>query len=338
MYSLLRPYLFSLEAEKAHHLTLKFLNLLHKGGFARAYFGAPVFDPHTVFGIHFPNRIGLAAGLDKNADYIDALGALGFGFLEVGTITPRPQIGNPTPRLFRAEKQHALLNRMGFNNLGVEHLANKIRARKYKGVLGVNIGKNAATPLENALDDYVFCLDAVYADCDYITVNVSSPNTLGLRDLQFGDNLQRLLEGLKNRQKKLCNQHRKYKPMLVKIAPDLADNDISDIAHIFLNLEIDGVIATNTTVEKSALAGTLLENEAGGMSGAPLFEKSTDILKKITQALGGKIPVIGVGGIENGTQAKEKIAAGASLVQLYSGLIYQGPKLVRECAHSLACL
>lgn len=336
MYSLLRPLLFSLDAETAHHLTLEALQLAHRAGVLSLYAGKPVVDPVTVFGIHFPNRVGLAAGLDKNADYIDALGALGFGFVEVGTVTPRPQPGNPQPRLFRAVAQHGIVNRMGFNNLGVEHLVNNIRQRTYRGVLGVNIGKNATTPVENALDDYLLCLDAVYADCDYITVNLSSPNTPGLRDLQFGEPLRRLLEGLKNRQQQLQSQHGKYTPLLVKIAPDLAREDVEAIADTFLAVQIDGVIVTNTTIDKSALAGTGLENEAGGLSGAPVFEKSTAILQQLSQCLQRKVPLIGVGGIENASQAEAKLSAGASLVQLYSGLIYRGPALVAECAGAIA--
>lgn len=335
MYSLLRPLLFSLDAERAHHVTLEGLQFAHRLGVLPLYTGKPVDDPCTVFGIRFPNRVGLAAGLDKNADYMDALGALGFGFVEVGTVTPKPQPGNPPPRLFRAVAQRGIVNRMGFNNLGVEHLVNNIRQRHYRGVLGVNIGKNASTPVENALDDYLLCLDAVYADCDYVTVNLSSPNTPGLRDLQFGEPLKRLLEGLKNRQQQLHNQHGRYTPLLVKIAPDLADSDIADIAGTFLQLQVDGVIATNTTIDKTALAGTPLAAEAGGLSGAPVYEKSTAVLQQLSSLLQGKIPLVGVGGIESGAQAREKIAAGASLVQLYSGLIYRGPDLVRECASSL---
>ncbi|HSC76887.1 MAG TPA: quinone-dependent dihydroorotate dehydrogenase [Pseudomonadales bacterium] len=336
MYSLLRPFLFSLDAEKAHHITLESLKFAHSCGVLALYAGKPVDDPVKVCGIEFPNRVGLAAGLDKNADYIDALGALGFGFVEVGTITPKPQAGNPQPRLFRAVAQRGIVNRMGFNNLGVEHLVKNIQRRTYRGVLGVNIGKNATTPVDNALDDYLLCLDAVYADCDYITVNLSSPNTPGLRDLQFGEPLKRLLEGLKNRQQQLHTQYGKYTPLLVKIAPDLAESDIHDIAQTFLQLQIDGVIATNTTIDKSALAGTGLENEAGGLSGAPVYEKSTAVLGSLAQQLQGKIPLIGVGGIESAAQAKAKTAAGATLVQLYSGLIYSGPALVRECATALA--
>ena len=335
MYSLLRPLLFSLDAESAHHVTLEGLRVAHKLGLLRLYAGKPVHDPVTVFGIRFPNRVGLAAGLDKNADYIDALGALGFGFIEVGTITPRPQSGNPQPRLFRAVAQHGIVNRMGFNNLGVEHLVQRIRQRTYSGVLGVNIGKNATTPVENALDDYLSCLNAVYADCDYITVNLSSPNTPGLRDLQFGEPLKRLLSGLKDRQQQLQAQYGSYKPLLVKIAPDLAEDDIEDIANTFLQLQIDGVIATNTTIDKSSLAGTGFENEAGGLSGAPVYKKSTAVLKYLSERLAGKIPLVGVGGIESGEQARSKTVAGAALVQLYSGLIYKGPALVRECAEAL---
>ncbi len=332
LYSLLRPLLFALDAEKAHHLTLESLRVAQACGVLGLYAGQPVVDTTKVFGITFPNRVGLAAGLDKNADYIDALGALGFGFVEVGTVTPRPQTGNPQPRLFRAVAQRGIVNRMGFNNQGVEYLLNNIQRRTYQGVLGVNIGKNAATPVEHTLDDYLMCLDMVYADCDYITINLSSPNTPGLRDLQFGEPLKRLLEGLKNRQQHLSAWNGKYKPLLVKIAPDLAESDVESIAQTFIQMQIDGVIATNTTIEKSALRGTALAEEAGGLSGTPVYQKSTAVLRQLSQMLDGKIPLIGVGGIENGAQAKEKIAAGASLVQLYSGLIYRGPELVRECA------
>ncbi|MEZ5539528.1 MAG: quinone-dependent dihydroorotate dehydrogenase [Pseudomonadales bacterium] len=335
MYSLLRPLLFQLDAERAHHLTLDALKIAHQTGLLGLYAGKPVEDITSVFGIQFPNRVGLAAGLDKNADYVDALGALGFGFVEVGTVTPRPQAGNPQPRLFRAVAQRGIVNRMGFNNLGVEHLLRNIQQRTYRGVLGVNIGKNATTPVENALDDYLACLNAVYADCDYITVNLSSPNTPGLRDLQFGEPLQRLLEGLKNRQQQLQTQYGRYKPLLVKIAPDLAEQDVVSIAQTLVQTQIDGVIATNTTVDKTALQGTVLANEVGGLSGAPLYEKSTDILRQLARELDGKMSIIGVGGIESAVQAKEKIAAGASLVQLYSGLIYQGPALVKACAQGI---
>ncbi len=335
LYSLLRPLLFQLDAERAHHLTLDALKIAHQTGLLGLYAGKPVEDITSVFGIQFPNRVGLAAGLDKNADYVDALGALGFGFVEVGTVTPRPQAGNPQPRLFRAVAQRGIVNRMGFNNLGVEHLLRNIKQRTYRGVLGVNIGKNATTPVENALDDYLACLNAVYADCDYITVNLSSPNTPGLRDLQFGEPLQRLLEGLKNRQQQLQTQYGRYKPLLVKIAPDLAEQDVVSIAQTLVQTQIDGVIATNTTVDKTALQGTVLANEVGGLSGAPLYEKSTDILRQLARELDGKMSIIGVGGIESAVQAKEKIAAGASLVQLYSGLIYQGPALVKACAQGI---
>ncbi len=335
LYSLLRPLLFQLDAERAHHFTLDALKLAHQTGLLGLCAGKPVDDASNVFGIRFPNRVGLAAGLDKNADYIDALGALGFGFVEVGTVTPRPQAGNPQPRLFRAVAQRGIVNRMGFNNLGVEYLLRNIQQRTYRGVLGVNIGKNATTPVENALDDYLYCLTEVYADCDYITVNLSSPNTPGLRDLQFGEPLQRLLEGLKNRQQQLQTQYGRYKPLLVKIAPDLAEQDVASIAKTLVQTQIDGVIATNTTVDKTALQGTVLANEAGGLSGAPVFEKSTAILRQLARELNGKMPIIGVGGIENAVQVKEKIAAGAALVQLYSGLIYQGPALVKTCAQGI---
>lgn len=336
MYSLLRPLLFKLDAEQAHHLTLDALNIAQRSRLLGLVQPSPVVDPVNLFGLRFANRVGLAAGLDKNGAYIDALGALGFGFIEIGTVTPRPQAGNPQPRLFRAPDVNGIVNRMGFNNLGVDNLVANVKRRQWQGVLGINIGKNATTALENALDDYLICLDKVFEHADYITVNLSSPNTLGLRDLQFGEPLKRLLDGLKKRQHELETQTGLKRPLLVKIAPDLAEEDVQGIAEIFIEQGIEGVIATNTTIDKSALAGTELANEAGGLSGAPVFTKSTEVLAQLNSALAGKIPTIGVGGISNGDNAKAKIAAGASLVQVYSGLIYQGPALVRDCARALA--
>lgn len=336
MYSLLRPLLFKLDAEQAHHLTLDALKQAHRIGLLSALVPAPVVDPVSLWGLRFGNRVGLAAGLDKNGDYIDALGALGFGAIEIGTVTPRPQAGNPSPRLFRAAEVRGIVNRMGFNNLGLEHLLANVKRRQWRGVLGINIGKNAVTPVEKALDDYLLCLDAVYEHADYITVNLSSPNTPGLRDLQFGEPLKRLLEGLKQRQAQLERNIGVTRPLLVKIAPDLALEDIDDIAATFIEQGIEGVIATNTTVDKHALAGTPLAQEAGGLSGAPVFEKSTAVLRQLHSRLGEKIPLIGVGGIESGADAQAKIAAGASVVQVYSGLIYRGPALISESARALA--
>jgi dihydroorotate dehydrogenase len=287
-------------------------------------------------GIEFPNPVGLAAGLDKNADHLAGLAALGFGFIEVGTVTPRPQPGNPKPRLFRIPEKQAIINRMGFNNLGVDHLLGKVKAANYSGVLGINIGKNFDTPVENAADDYRICLRKVYAHASYITVNMSSPNTPGLRDLQFGEPLKRLLASLKAEQQKLQAEYRQYVPMVVKIAPDMADDDIREVAAALIEFELDGVIATNTTISRDGVKGLMHAEQAGGLSGAPLREKSTEVIHKFAQALGGKLPIIGVGGILSGQDGADKILAGASLVQLYSGFIYRGPELIRDVNQSIA--
>jgi dihydroorotate dehydrogenase len=278
----------------------------------------------------------LAAGLDKNGDYFNALGSLGFGFVEIGTITPLSQPGNPRPRLFRLTGNNAIINRMGFNNKGVEHLVNQVKTRRYDGVLGINIGKNAKTPVENALNDYRVCLRKVYAWADYITVNVSSPNTPGLRNLQFGESLTELLGGIKREQRKLAQEQERYVPIAVKIAPDMTESEIASVAETLLALEIDAVIATNTTIGREGVETDPQHTEAGGLSGAPVRDKSTAVIAALAKVLGGRIPIIGVGGIDSADAAVEKIAAGASLVQIYSGFIYKGPALIKECAEAVA--
>ena len=279
--------------------------------------------------------MGLAAGLDKNAAVIDAMAALGFGFIEVGTVTPRPQPGNPKPRLFRLKEAQGIVNRFGFNNLGVDHLIENVKVAKYKGVLGINIGKNFDTPMENAVDDYLICMQKVYAHATYITVNISSPNTKNLRALQEKEALAHLLATLKLEQTKLANQHGKYVPITLKIAPDLEFEQINEIADLLMEHNIDGVIATNTTLDRDSVQGIEHAEEAGGLSGAPVRKKSTLVIQQLSQRLQGAVPIIGVGGILSGADAVEKIAAGADLVQVYSGLIYKGPKLVHDICKSL---
>lgn len=291
--------------------------------------------PVTCMGIEFPNPVGLAAGLDKNGAYIDALAALGFGFIEIGTITPRPQAGNPHPRLFRLPQAKAIINRMGFNNDGVDKLIENVKAAKFKGVLGINIGKNADTPVEKAVDDYLLCLEKVYNYASYITVNISSPNTKNLRSLQSGDALTELLQTLKQRQLALAEEHQHYVPLVLKVAPDLEPSDIEFIAQQLLQFKIDGLIVTNTTLSREGVENLPHGDEAGGLSGAPVFEKSTACLAAFAKILEGKIPLIGVGGILSGEQAVAKRNAGATLVQVYSGLVYTGPELVKDCVDAL---
>ena len=334
-YALLRPALFALDAETAHHLTLSSLKALHRAGLVRARDHVDAACARDVMGIRFPNPVGLAAGLDKNGEYIDALGALGFGFIEIGTVTPRPQPGNPRPRLFRLPAANAVINRMGFNNLGVDRLVENVHRAAWRGVLGINIGKNFSTPLEQAADDYLACLRKVYALASYVTVNISSPNTKGLRDLQAAAQLDALLSALAAEREKLAQAHGRRVPLALKIAPDLEADEIAGIARLLERHAIDAVIATNTTVGRDAVAGLPHAAEAGGLSGAPVKDKATRVVRELARALAGRIPVIGVGGIAGAADAREKIAAGASLVQLYTGLIYRGPSLVRECVHAL---
>ena len=332
LYSLARPLLFSLAPERAHELTLSLLKSSHKMGMIRQNVAV---KPVTCMGIEFPNPVGLAAGLDKNGAYIDALASQGFGFIEIGTITPRPQPGNPHPRLFRLPKAKAIINRMGFNNDGVDKLIENVKAAKFKGVLGINIGKNADTPVEKAVDDYLICLEKVYNYASYITVNISSPNTKNLRSLQSGDALTELLETLKNRQLELAQEYQHYVPLVLKVAPDLEAEDIAFIAKQLLQYKIDGLIVTNTTLSREGVEGLEHAEEAGGLSGAPVFEKSTACLAAFAEELKGQIPLIGVGGILSGADALAKQKAGASLVQVYSGLIYTGPELVKDCVAAL---
>ncbi|WP_407303771.1 quinone-dependent dihydroorotate dehydrogenase [Acinetobacter sp.] len=332
LYSLARPLLFSLAPERAHELTLSLLKSAHRVGMMRQ---SLVSKPVTCMGIQFPNPVGLAAGLDKNGAYIDALAGLGFGFIEIGTITPRPQAGNPHPRLFRLPEAKAIINRMGFNNDGVDKLIENVKAAKFKGILGINIGKNADTPVENAVDDYLICLEKVYNYASYITVNISSPNTKNLRSLQSGDALTELLGTLRKRQLELAEEHQHYVPLVLKVAPDLTAEDIKFIAKQLIQFKIDGLIVTNTTLSREGVENLKHGNEAGGLSGAPVFEKSTACLAAFSKALKGKISLIGVGGILSGEQAVAKQAAGASLVQIYSGLIYTGPTLVKDCVDAL---
>jgi len=335
LYSLLRPALFSLDPEDAHGLTLSGLDLAQRLGVLKLLPRATG-KPVRVMGIDFPNAVGLAAGMDKDGAHINALAALGFGFIEIGTVTPRPQSGNPTPRLFRLPQAEAIINRMGFNNLGVDNLVRNVSTSGFKGVLGINIGKNKDTPNEHAVDDYLACLDKVYAHARYVAVNISSPNTQNLRELQKDEALDALLSAIKLRQSELAQQHGKYVPIALKIAPDLDDTQIAAIAALLMMHRIDAVIATNTTIARDAVAGLPNANEAGGLSGAPVRAASTRVIRELARHLQNEVPIIGVGGILSGTDAQEKIAAGASLVQLYSGLIYRGPELVSECVQALA--
>ncbi|MDK4658001.1 quinone-dependent dihydroorotate dehydrogenase [Kingella kingae] len=329
LYDLIRPLVFNFDPEQAHGLTLKTLARAEKCGVLPRV--NPHTQPTTLMGLALPNPIGLAAGMDKNGECIDGLAALGFGFIEIGTVTPRPQAGNPKPRLFRSPEHQAIINRMGFNNDGIDQMIRNITRSQYRGVLGINIGKNATTPIENAADDYLICLEKAYAHASYITVNISSPNTQNLRSLQGGDELSKLLTALKNKQAALATQHSRYVPLAVKIAPDLDEAQIADIAHVVLQTEMDGIIATNTTIDKSALGASPLAQEAGGLSGAPVREPSNRVLKALAQELAGKVPIIGAGGVLSGKDAAEKIQLGATAVQIYSGMVYRGPELVKEC-------
>ena len=335
MYDWLRPLLFKLDAETAHGLTLYGLDVAHRSELSRFVATTAPDVPTEVFGLKFPNPVGLAAGLDKNAAHLDALGALGFGFIEVGTVTPRPQTGNDRPRLFRLPRHEAIINRMGFNNEGVDALVRNVASSNYRGVLGINIGKNKDTPNETAVDDYLFCLERVYAYASYITVNISSPNTKGLRDLQEEATLRRFIETLREAQERLGSQQGGRKPMLLKIAPDLSETELDSMAEVLLAARVDGVICTNTTIDHGAVADDALGGETGGLSGRPLLAKSTQIVQGMRRRLGDRIAIIGVGGILDGGDAVEKINAGAQLVQLYSGLIYRGPALIAECVNEI---
>ena len=334
MYALLRPLLFKLDAEQAHHFTLDGLARAYRLGLLQKV--AHHTCPTTLMGLSLPNPIGLAAGLDKNGQYIDALAALGFGFIEIGTVTPKAQAGNPKPRLFRVPEHQAVINRMGFNNQGIDAMIQNIEKSRFNGILGINIGKNATTPIENAADDYLICLEKAYAHAGYITVNISSPNTQNLRALQGSDELSAPLSALKNKQAHLAATHGRYVPLAANTAPDLKEHQVADIAHAAIQTEIDGIIATNTTIDKSALGHHPLAGEQGGLSGAPVREASNRVLKQLLAELEGRLPVIGVGGILSGADAAAKLHMGAAAVQVYSGLIYRGPALVKECLRACA--
>lgn len=338
IYALVRPLLFTLKAETAHNLTLPFLRRAAAVGLL-ALVRKPAPDPRVVMGITFPNPVGLAAGLDKDGAYIDGLAALGFGAIEVGTVTPRAQPGNPKPRIFRLPAADAIINRMGFNNGGVDAFVANVQSSRYYqdklGVLGLNIGKNADTPIERAAEDYLYCLEKVYPYAHYVTVNISSPNTRNLRQLQGGSELDALLAQLKDKQLRLADQHKRYVPITLKIAPDVSFDQIKEIAGALVRHKIDGVIATNTTVTRRDVERLRYGAEPGGLSGAPVFDLSNIVVRALKAELGNAVPIIGVGGILSGADAKAKVAAGAELIQLYTGLIYRGPGLVRECAQAL---
>lgn len=330
LYPIVRPALFKLDPERAHELTfqqLRFISGTPLEGLIRQSLPS---RPVTCMGLTFPNALGLAAGLDKNAECIDAFGAMGFGFVEVGTVTPLAQPGNDKPRMFRLVAAEGIINRMGFNNHGVDHLIANVKKSRFKGVLGINIGKNKDTPVEKGKDDYLICMEKVYAHAGYIAINISSPNTPGLRTLQYGEALDDLLSAIKLKQKELQERHLKYVPVAVKIAPDLSEEELIQVANSLVRHEIDGVIATNTTLDRSLVTGLKYADEAGGLSGRPVQSRSTEVIRRLAQELQGRLPIIGVGGIDSLVSAREKIAAGATLVQIYSGFIYKGPGLIKD--------
>ncbi|MBK0090366.1 quinone-dependent dihydroorotate dehydrogenase [Erwinia sp. S59] len=330
LYPIVRPALFKLDPERAHELTfqqLRFISGTPLEGLIRQSLPS---RPVTCMGLTFPNALGLAAGLDKNAECIDAFGAMGFGFVEVGTVTPRPQPGNDKPRMFRLVEAEGIINRMGFNNHGVDHLVENVKKARFKGILGINIGKNKDTPVENGKDDYLICMEKVYAHAGYIAINISSPNTPGLRTLQYGEALDDLLSAIKLKQKELQERHLKYVPVAVKIAPDLSEEELIQVADSLVRHEIDGVIVTNTTLDRALVAGLKYADEMGGLSGRPVQSRSTEVIRRLSQELQGRLPIIGVGGIDSLVSAREKMAAGATLVQIYSGFIYKGPSLIKD--------
>ena len=334
-YSAIRKVFFKFDAEKIHELTIKGFKATGATPFNRLYKQSVANKPVEVMGIKFPNPVGLAAGLDKNGECIKAFEALGFGFIEIGTITPKPQPGNDKPRIFRLPEANAIINRMGFNNKGVDYLVDQVIKAKYTGVLGINIGKNKDTPDENAKDDYIHCMRKVYDHATYITVNISSPNTPGLRSLQYGDALNELLSALKAEQTSLAEQFGKYVPVAVKIAPDLTEEEVNSIAQCLIDNNIDGVIATNTTLARDKVAHLPFGDEQGGLSGAPVKQQSTKVIAQLSKALDNKLPIIGVGGIASGEDAQEKFSAGAQLVQVYTGFIYQGPQLIKDIVETV---
>ncbi|HEX3123495.1 MAG TPA: quinone-dependent dihydroorotate dehydrogenase [Rhodanobacteraceae bacterium] len=335
MYALARPFLFCLDAERAHDLGLASIEAAYRTGLNPLLAVKPAAFPVNVFGIDFPNPVGLAAGLDKNGAHVDALASLGFGFIEVGTTTPRAQPGNPKPRMWRLPEHEAVINRLGFNNDGVDALVRNVERARFAGVLGINIGKNKDTPNERAVDDYLICLERVYPRASYVTVNISSPNTQGLRDLQEEETLKRFVATLRETQERLAAKHGARKPMLVKIAPDLGESELDAIAEVVLAQRVDGLICTNTTIDRNVIAGAPYAEETGGLSGKPLFTKATEILRGLAKRLQGRIPLVGVGGITRGDDAAGKLAAGASLVQFYTGMVYRGPALIGECVEAI---
>lgn len=335
-YNLLRPLLFRLDAETAHQWTFGVLDLGLMQPVARWAAGEPCEDPVEFMGLTLRNRVGLAAGLDKNAEHLPLLDALGFGFIEIGTVTPKPQPGNPRPRIFRITRRQALINRLGFNNHGLDAVVDNVRRSGYRGVLGINIGKNGATPNEHAIDDYRLCLERVHDIASYVTVNVSSPNTKDLRRLQGGDELDSLLSGLTDTRARLADRDGKRIPMALKIAPDLDDEQISRIAEALVKHGVDGVIATNTTISRDAVAGEENAGQTGGLSGAPVFEASNRVIRALRDRLPAAYPIIGVGGVVSTDNARAKLDAGADVIQMYTGLIYHGPALIGNCARALA--
>ncbi|MFQ3198618.1 MAG: dihydroorotate dehydrogenase [Paraglaciecola sp.] len=335
MYAILQKLLFTQDAEWSHDFTLTWLKRTQNTPLDFAYRQTIADKPVDVLGMHFKNPVGLAAGLDKNGECIDAFAAMGFGFIEIGTVTPKPQSGNDKPRMFRLPKGQAIINRMGFNNKGVNYLVEQVKRAKYQGILGINIGKNKTTPDEQALDDYVICLQKVYLYASYVTINISSPNTPGLRKLQHGEALTQLLSGLKIEQQRLAKKHGKYVPILVKIAPDLQDTEVRDLATALIAAQIDGVIATNTTLDRERVKGQKHAEQAGGLSGSVLSDKSQHITALLCKELKGCMPVIGVGGIDGADTAKMRIEGGTPLIQIYSSLIYKGPKVIKEIVNSL---
>ncbi len=330
LYPYIRPILFQMDAEKSHHMALKSMHYVYHSPL-RCLLKQPLIqDPVKLWGLTFPNRLGLAAGLDKNGDYIEVLHALGFGFIEIGTVTPKPQTGNEQPRLFRLPKSRAIINRMGFNNKGVDYLTDKVSTLTSRGLIGINIGKNKTTPEDKAVEDYLIGLNKVYPFADYITINISSPNTPGLRNLQFGEHLEQLLSALKSEQKQLETHHQCYKPILIKVAPDLSTEEIKELADTFLKHQVDGIIATNTTNSRDTIPTETLAQETGGLSGEPLTKLSLTVIESFKKHLGDSIPIIGVGGIHDAQSALDKMNAGASLIQIYTGFIYQGPQLIQD--------
>lgn len=335
LYTLAKSLMFQFDPETSHNIALHSMNIAALVGANKLLGAEKISEPVNVMGIDFPNPVGLAAGLDKNAIAVDGLAAMGFGFIEVGTVTPRPQAGNPTPRLFRLPAQQAIINRMGFNNAGVDKLLYNLSRANFQGITGINIGKNKDTPNAKAEQDYLYCLRKVYARASYITVNISSPNTPDLRELQYGEQLNILLDALKSEQLKLEKYHKRYVPIAIKIAPDMNDEELISIADRLKHYEVDAVIATNTTLARDGVEDLEYANEAGGLSGAPVRLRATKIIGLLAEQLANRIPIIGVGGITEGFDAAEKIEAGASLVQLYTGFIYQGPSLIADSVKAI---